>query len=207
MVILKALFEAIRALLMAPLLGLFALSSAKDMIRSDVERWCHEVWRCEPGDRYMQRLLALLCAYPEFRSLYYYRLFQGRAPVVLLTQIARVFYPGMPLLFLRKQATVGRGLFIQHGYCTGISADIGDYCWISHQVTLGYVDDTGQRPRLGNHVYVGVGARILGGITLGDRVKVGANAVVLKDVPPNCVVVGVPARIVRRDGVRVDEPL
>ena len=60
---------------------------------------------------------------------------------------------------------------------------------------------------LGDRVQVGVGARVLGGITIGDGAIIGANAVVVKDVPPNCVVAGVPARIIRRDGVRVDEPL
>jgi serine O-acetyltransferase len=60
---------------------------------------------------------------------------------------------------------------------------------------------------IGDNVRIGAGAKVLGGITLGDNVSVGANAVVVKDVPPNCVVVGVPAYIVKRDGKRVRESL
>lgn len=74
-------------------------------------------------------------------------------------------------------------------------------------MTVGYrCDDVGY-PVIGDNVRIGAGAKVLGGITLGNNVTVGANAVVVKDVPANCVVVGVPARIVRRNGVRVNERL
>ncbi len=104
-------------------------------------------------------------------------------------------------------ATIGKGLFIDHGsgVVIGETAEIGDNCTIYQNVTLGGTGkDTGKRhPTLGNNVMVGAGARVLGPFKVGDNSKIAANAVVLSEVPPNCTAVGVPARIVRRDGVRV----
>ncbi|NCR99207.1 MAG: transferase hexapeptide family protein [Microcystis aeruginosa Ma_MB_F_20061100_S19] len=71
---------------------------------------------------------------------------------------------------------------------------------------FGYKDKSG-RPKIGNNVRITAGAKVLGNITIGDNVTVGANSVLVKDVPPNCVVVGIPARIVKPDGVKVDEKL
>ncbi len=83
-------------------------------------------------------------------------------------------------------------------------AKIGN-CTLYQNVTLGGTDkDTGKRhPTLGNNVLVGAGARVLGPMKIGDNSKIAANAVVLEEVPPNCTAVGVPARVVKRDGVRV----
>jgi tetrahydrodipicolinate N-succinyltransferase len=77
---------------------------------------------------------------------------------------------------------------------------------VNQLVVIGWTDRT-RGPILGDNVSVKAGAKILGPITIGNNVTVGANAVVTKDVPANCVVAGVPARIIRRNGVRVDEPL
>ncbi len=104
-------------------------------------------------------------------------------------------------------AQIGRGLLIDHGMATviGETADIGDNCTLYQGVTLGGTGkQMGKRhPTLGNDVVVGVGASILGSITVGDGALVGAGSVVLKAVPPNSTVVGVPARVVREDGLRV----
>lgn len=106
-------------------------------------------------------------------------------------------------------ATIGKGLFIDHGsgVVIGETAIIGDYCTIYQGVTLGGTGkDKGKRhPTLGNNVMVGAGAKILGPFTVGDGAKVAAGAVVLEEVPPNCTAVGVPARIARRDGLRIDK--
>jgi serine O-acetyltransferase len=102
---------------------------------------------------------------------------------------------------------IGPGLFIQHGFSTIIVAEkIGENCWINQQVTIGYNNQDGS-PTLGNNVQVTAGAKILGKIMIGDNVKVGANAVVIKNVPANCTVVGVPAYIVKRDNKKTQEPL
>lgn len=106
-------------------------------------------------------------------------------------------------------ATIGKGLFIDHGsgVVIGETAEIGDNCTIYQNVTLGGTGkETGKRhPTLGNNVMVGAGARVLGPFKVGDNCKIAANAVVLSEVPPNCTAVGVPARIVKRDGIRVND--
>jgi len=112
----------------------------------------------------------------------------------------------MPTLYIYTK-DIGPGLFIQHGFATIISAQkIGQNCWINQQVTIGFLNDT-DRPTLGDNVTIYAGAKVLGNVSIGDNSIVGANAVVVKDVPQNCTVVGVPAYIVRRNGVKVREPL
>jgi len=104
-------------------------------------------------------------------------------------------------------AKIGKGLFIDHGtgVVIGETTEIGDYCTLYQGVTLGGTGkDKGKRhPTLGNNVMVGAGAKILGPFKVGDNAKVGANALVLSEVPPNATAVGVPARIVKLNGERV----
>lgn len=105
-------------------------------------------------------------------------------------------------------ATIGKRFFIDHatGVVIGETTIIGDDVSIYQNVTLGGVSTSkGKRhPTLGNRIVVGAGAIILGNITIGDDVRVGAGTVVVKDVPPDCTVVGVQGKIVRQGGVRVD---
>lgn len=143
----------------------------------------------------------------EFRNVFYYRAEQDRRLFsrVLLT-LCQVCFPPLESLVMNV-GSIGPGLFIQHGFATVIFADrIGCNCWINQCVTIGHLNE-GARPVLGDNVMVTTGAKVLGDITIGDNVKIGANAVVLRNVPPNCTVVGVPAYIVKRDGRRVREPL
>lgn len=106
-------------------------------------------------------------------------------------------------------ATIGRRLFIDHGtgVVIGETTEIGDDCTIYQGATLGGTGkDKGKRhPTLGNNVMVGAGAKVLGPIHIGNNVRVAAGAVVLMDIPDNCTAVGVPARIVRRNGVKVPD--
>ncbi len=106
-------------------------------------------------------------------------------------------------------ATIGRRFFTDHGngVVIGETAEIGDDVLMYHQVTLGgtTLEKVKRHPTIGNNVIIGMGAKILGCITIGDNSRIGANAVVNKDIPPNCTVVGIPGRIVVQDGVRVEE--
>ena len=112
----------------------------------------------------------------------------------------------MNTLFLRT-GEIGPGLFIQHGYATGVGAkSIGKDCWINQQVTIGWADETGS-PTLGDNVVISAGAIVIGKIHLGNNSFVGANSFVKKDVPENCTVVGVPAYICKRNGIKVKEKL
>lgn len=104
-------------------------------------------------------------------------------------------------------AKIGKGFFIDHGsgVVIGETTEIGDNCLVYQGVTLGGTGkEKGKRhPTLGNNVMVGAGARVLGPFKVGDNAKIAANAVVLEEVPPNCTAVGVPARIVRKNGKKV----
>lgn len=92
---------------------------------------------------------------------------------------------------------------IVHGDATFVyPKQIGENCYINQCVTIGMVGD--KRPVIGKNVRVATGAIVIGDVRIGDNVVIGAGAVVVKDVPDNCVVVGNPARIVKKDGIKVD---
>ncbi len=199
----KALYN-IRILLVSPLLIPFFLTTEKEIILADVRRWVE--LSDFTGESPLGNLLFFLLRTQEFRNLYYYRLLKGNLAARIAMYLLKIFYPECPTLFLDASCHIGSGLFLQHGFSTIIMADIGDNCWINQQVTIGYKDKNG-RPKIGNNVCITAGAKVLGAITIGDNVTVGANAVVVKNVPDNCVVVGVPAYIIKRDGVKVKEEL
>lgn len=123
----------------------------------------------------------------------------------LISQLAR-WLTGVEI---HPGARIGAGFFIDHGMgvVIGETTEIGDFVTLFQGVTLGGTGkERGKRhPTLGNHVVVGAGAKVLGGISIGDNVKIGANAVVLRSVPPNSTVVGNPGRIVKYDGERLPE--
>ncbi len=106
-------------------------------------------------------------------------------------------------------ATIGRRFFIDHGtgVVIGETAEIGDDVTIYQGVTLGGTGkDVGKRhPTVGNHVMIGAGAKVLGPFKIGDNSKIAAGSVVLEEIPENCTAVGTPARVVRQNGVRLDD--
>ena len=108
-------------------------------------------------------------------------------------------------------ATIGKGLVIDHGsgVVIGETAEIGDNCTLYQGVTLGGTGkDSGKRhPTLGDNVLVGSGAKVLGPFKVGDGAKIASNAVVLEEVPENATAVGVPARVVRINGIKVKDEL
>ena len=112
---------------------------------------------------------------------------------------------------IHPAATIGRRFFIDHGMgvVIGETTEIGDDCTIYQGVTLGGTgQDVGKRhPTLGNNVMVGAGAKVLGPVTIGSNTKIAANAVVLHAVSENSTAVGIPAKVVKRDGQRVANDL
>ena len=122
----------------------------------------------------------------------------------LISQVAR-FLTGIEI---HPGATIGRGLFIDHGMgvVIGETAEIGDNCTLYQGVTLGGTGkDTGKRhPTLGDNVMVGAGAKVLGPFKIGSGTKVASGAVVLEEIPENSTAVGIPARVVRKGGKKPD---
>ncbi|MBE6578003.1 MAG: serine O-acetyltransferase [Ruminococcaceae bacterium] len=155
--------------------------------------------------------LEVLLLYPGVHALLAYRLshslyekeryFAARA----VSQAAR-FVTGIEI---HPGAKIGKGLMIDHGMgvVIGETAVIGDNCTLYQGVTLGGTGkDVGKRhPTLGDNVMVGAGAKVLGPFTIGDNTKIAANAVVLAEMPNNCTAVGIPAKVVKREGQRVDD--
>jgi serine O-acetyltransferase len=149
--------------------------------------------------------------YAGFHALLFYRmahwLVKRRIPFLprALSQFARL----LTGIEIHPGAAIGSGLFIDHGMgvVIGETSEIGDNVTLFQGVTLGGTGkQRGKRhPTIGSHVVVGAGAKVLGPITVGDYVKIGANSVVLQDVPDHSTVVGIPGRIVRIKDERVAE--
>lgn len=146
----------------------------------------------------------VLLLYPSIHAVISHRIanmfFRHKRFIIARTisQIAR-FLTGIEI---HPGAKIGKGLFIDHGMgvVIGETAEIGDNVTIYHGVTLGGTGkEKGKRhPTVGNNVVIGSGAKILGPITIGDDAKIGANAVVLEDVPSRATAVGIPAKIIGR---------
>ena len=125
----------------------------------------------------------------------------------MVSQVAR-HYTGIEI---HPAATIGKGLVIDHGMgvVIGETCEIGDNCTLYQGVTLGGTGkDQGKRhPTLGDNVMVGAGAKVLGPVEIGDNAKIASNAVVLRDIPSESTAVGIPAKVVRRAGAKVTDPL
>ncbi|PKM41699.1 MAG: serine O-acetyltransferase [Firmicutes bacterium HGW-Firmicutes-8] len=150
----------------------------------------------------------LLC-YPGLHALLFHRAahrFYKQGLVIfprLISQFSR-FVTGIEI---HPGAQIGEGLFIDHGtgVVIGETAEIGNNVTIYQGVTLGGTGkEKGKRhPTVGNNVVISAGAKVLGNIKIGDNAKIGAGSVVLRDVPPNTTVVGIPGKIVIKDGVNI----
>jgi serine O-acetyltransferase len=146
--------------------------------------------------------LEVLLAYPGFHARQFHRLaytlFRWHIPVLprLVSHISR-FLTGIEI---HPGAKIGEGFFIDHGMgvVIGETSEIGDNVTLYQGVTLGgtSLQRTKRHPTLGNNVVVGVGAQLIGAITIGDGTKVGAGSVVVNSVPANATVVGIPGRVV-----------
>lgn len=151
----------------------------------------------------------LLC-YPGLKAIWAHRiahwlwLHNWKLVARIISQLARFFTQ----IEIHPGATIGQGFFIDHGsgVVIGETSEIGENVTLYQGVTLGGTGhEKGKRhPTLGDNVVVGNGARVLGSFTVGENSRIGAGAVVLREVPPEATVVGNPGRIVRQSGNKID---
>jgi serine O-acetyltransferase len=161
--------------------------------------------------------LSILVTYPGVKALFFHRIanFFCIAKFGLLakmiSQLSR-FFTGIEI---HPKAKIGKNFFIDHGMgvVIGETSEIGDNVTIYHAVTLGGISpsiksdeqrNNKRHPTLKNNVVVGSGAQVLGPVIVGENAKIGANAVVTKDVPANAVMVGIPAKNVNKDISKAD---
>jgi serine O-acetyltransferase len=161
----------------------------------------HSIFERDPAAR---GILEILFCYPGFHAILFYRLghwfwkhkifFLGR----FTSHIGR-FLTGIEI---HPGAKIGQKFFIDHGMgvVIGETAEVGDNVTLYHGVTLGGTTwkKIKRHPTVGNNVVVGTGAKILGPITIGDNTRIGANSVVVNEIPPNSIVVGIPGKVVFR---------
>ncbi len=155
--------------------------------------------------------LEVLFCYPGVHALVFHRFAHRvwhsgwRATARFVSHVSR-FLTGIEI---HPAARLGPGLFIDHGMgvVIGETSQVGENVTLLQGVTLGGTSvKRGKRhPTLGNNVVVGAGAKIIGGFTIGDNSRIGAGSVVVREVPPNAVVVGVPGRVTYKDGQRVSD--
>lgn len=179
-----------------PHILIFRYHQNNDLIALDIKRW---LFVLNKDFKLVKGFVFLMVSYQEFRNLYYKRIGIYATFVNFLCRKKSGLYLSTP--------QIGPGLYIQHGDASIIAAKIiGENCWINQQVTVGYTQ-VGKAPVIGNYVTINAGAKVLGDISIGDNVIIGANAVVTKNVPSNCTVVGVPAYIIKQDGKKVKQSL
>lgn len=175
------------------------LSTLKRDIQAALER--------DPAAR--SAIEVILC-YPGFHALLFYRvahwLWRHKAYLLarFISHLGR-FFTGIEI---HPAAKIGPGLFIDHGMgvVIGETAEIGENVTIYQGVTLGgkSLERVKRHPTIGNNVVIGAHAQLIGPIKVGDNSRIGAGSVVVKDVPPDCVVVGVPGKVIYREGKKVD---
>ena len=161
--------------------------------------------------------LSVILTYPGVKAIFFHRIahFFSLARFDLVGRVISQFSRFLTGIEIHPKAKIGKNFFIDHGMgvVIGETSEIGDNVTIYHMVTLGgispSINSDNQRqvkrhPTLKDNVVIGSGAQVLGPITVGENAKIGANAVVTKDVPANAVMVGIPAKNVNKGGPKTD---
>lgn len=173
-----------------------------------LEKLKAEIQSIKDRDPAAKTTLEIILTYSGLHAVLMYRVSHWfyQQKLYLIARIISQFGRMVTGIEIHPGAKIGKGLLIDHGsgVVIGETAEIGDNCLIYQGCTLGGTGkEQGKRhPTLGNNVMVGSGAKILGPFRVGDNAKIAANAVVLEEVPDNCTAVGVPARLVRKNGAK-----
>lgn len=182
---------------------LYRRSPARETIEKDLPRWIRFINPALSNLSTLEALVWLLNteALKEFRNLFYFRV--GRSAGVvdrMLLSLAKTTHVPRDTISIRAPF-IGHGFVIKHGYNVVVHAErIGVNCLVFQDVTIGYKTPGGGLPILGDHVHISVGAKALGPITIGDHAVVGANSVVVKDLPSDSMAMGVPVRTISQSG-------
>lgn len=169
-----------------------------------------EIKTAQKRDPAAKGFLEIVLLYQGLHALVVYRVahFFYKMRFFILARLLSQFSRFTTGIEIHPGAKIGRRFFIDHGMgvVIGETAVIGDDVLLYQGVTLGGTGlEKGKRhPTIGNNVVIGTGAKVLGNITIGDNSYIGANAVVIKDVPANSTVVGVPGRITKQEGKKID---
>jgi len=169
-----------------------------------------EIQAARAKDPAAKSFLEVLLLYQGLHALIHYRIAHSfyKMRLFFIARLISQFSRFLTGIEIHPGAQIGKGFFIDHGMgvVIGETAIIKDNVLLYQGVTLGGTGlEKGKRhPTIGNNVVIGTGAKVLGNITVGDNSYIGANAVVIKDVPPNSTVVGVPGRITKQDGKKID---
>lgn len=171
----------------------YLLATNKQVIEEDLERNIRQFLHKDQVS--FINFCEILTFYVMVRNIFYARVASQHH---YYSKFLMIFAKPLPLLDVSSTADIGGGLIVQHGYGTIIAPrKIGRNCWVNQGVTIGYTNET-DCPTLGDDVTVYAGAKILGDVHVGNHVIVAANAVVVKDVEDNCIVGGVPAKVIKR---------
>lgn len=181
------IFSLFSVIIYWPHLVLFLNSSQKEKIIADVYARRAPEYKMS---HILVDLSLLLAKNRDFRTLFYFRV-KG-----FFANVLRVFYPKERYFTIDVRTEIEGGLQLVHPYASILNAEyIGKNVYVNHLVTVG--EKNGRRPIIGDNVELHASSMVIGGITIGDNAIIGAGAVVLKDVPPNAVVAGNPAKIIK----------
>ncbi len=186
MKLITKLYQAFYAILLIPHVVLYYSSKNKAVINKDLNRWGKEK---KQSGSHLKLLLYFLTNSPDFRSIFYFRT-RG-----IIASILKIYCKKEKYFRIDRSMKLGGGIVTGHPYSTTLNAEyIGDDFYVNQLVTIG--EAKGKRPKIGHNVSVFTGAIIIGDISIGDNSKIGAGAVVVKDVPKNSVVVGNPGKVI-----------
>jgi len=207
---LRIFFTSVNCIRTFPVFLSILTSPHREIIEKDFNCWkynCSAAMDPMSVKHNFTALNWLLLYKPEYRNLLLHRFRKPPKALrsVIHFAVTRILWKPMDSLYINTEE-IGGGLFIQHGFSTIISAKrIGENCIIKQQVTIGY--NGSENPVLEDNVTVHCGAKVLGGITMGKNSAAAAGAVVVKDVPENTIVGGVPAKFIKMSNPIQDRPL